>query len=269
MLKKFLAVIAVLSLSFSAVAQNIEGVNARLDGMAGSGASDDIGWTIRHPASLFNYPNHYQGTICLMDIPGIGKTYGAVIGIVQFSELFYAGIVLNNRIVMGNGFYEEGAHFLNATHINGADNASGFPNIPAVNFCLKLSDNIQFGLGGYFEGAAYDLKDEKKLPYDTLAGAVQDTIIYFHEHDNKRLRNMGVNFEIRFKVGGWTIYPQILVGFPQMKGAENYDTLDGAMKYIAMDNAVSPQQYTNLRHTFSSPEGLYLRGGSYFWGDIK
>ena len=61
MLKKLLGAIAVLSLSFSVFGQNIEGVNARLDGMAGSGASDDIGWTVKHPASIFNYANHFQG----------------------------------------------------------------------------------------------------------------------------------------------------------------------------------------------------------------
>ena len=267
MLKKFLAVIAVLSLSFSAVAQNIEGVNARLDGMAGSGPSDDIGWTIKHPASIFNYPNHYQGTICLMDIPGIGKTYGAIIGIVQFSEVFYAGVVLNNRIVMGGGFYDKGAHFLNAQHIDGADNAKGFPNIPAVNFCLKLSDNFQLGLGGYFEGAAYDLDDDKKLPYATATG--MDTVFYSFDHDNKRLRNMGVNVEARFKVGGWTIYPQVIVGFPQMMGSETADTLDQVIaKYTSANNATAPFACANLENTYSSKEGLYLRGGSYFWGDI-
>ena len=268
MLKKILAVIAVLSLSFSAVAQNTEGVNARLDGMAGSGPSDDIGWTIKHPASIFNYPNQYQGSICLMDIPGIGKTYGAVIGIVQFSELFYAGVVLNNRIMMKGGFYDEGAHFLNAPHIDGTDNAKGFPNIPAVNLCLKVSDNFQLGLGGYFEGSSYDLDDEKFLEYD-IAGGLMDTIKYSFDHDNKSLRNMGVNVEARIKAGGWTIYPQVIVGFPRMNGSETTDTLDQAIAtFTSSNNATAPLACSNLENTYSSEQGLYLRAGSYFWGDI-
>ena len=100
--------------------QNIEGVNARLDAMASSAAADDIGWAIMHPASIFKFPNHFQGTICLMDIPGIGKTYGTVFIIVRFTEFLYMGVTHNNRTMLGGGFYDEGCHFLNAPHLDGA-----------------------------------------------------------------------------------------------------------------------------------------------------
>ena len=106
MFKKILLCIAVLSVSFSVVAQNIEGVNARLDAMAGSGPITDIGWTIDKPDGLYNFPNQVQGTAVLMDIPGIGVTYGSIIGIVRFSEALYAGVTLNNRNQMPGFFYE-------------------------------------------------------------------------------------------------------------------------------------------------------------------
>ena len=227
MLKRFLAAIIVLSFSFSAIAQNIEGVNARLDAMAGSGASDDIGWTIHHPASLFNYPNHFQGSICLMPIPGIDRTYGAIIGIVQFNEMLYAGVTLNERTTMGGSFYAEGAMIINAPHIDGEENAKGFPNLPNVNLCLKFSDNFQLGVGGYFEASSYDYTGKKIEGYDLAAGG-RDTILWDEEHDGKKVRNNGVNVEARIKVGGLTIYPQVIVGFPKIKGTESYNTLTQA-----------------------------------------
>ncbi len=268
MLKRFLVVIAVLSFSFSTIAQNIEGVNARLDAMAGSGASDDIGWTIHHPASLFNYPNYFQGSICLMPIPGIDRTYGAIIGIVQFNEMFYAGVTLNERTTMGGSFYSEGALIINAPHIDGEESAKGFPNLPNVNLCLKLSDNVQLGLGGYFEASSYDYKAKKIESYTAASGL--DTIMWDEEHDGKKVRNNGFNVEARFKVGGWTIYPQLIVGFPKIKGTESYNTLDKAKLQLQSSPAAADptEPFSNEKYTYDSPEGLRIRAASYFWGDI-
>ena len=88
--------------------------------MSGSAAADDIGWTIMHPASIFKFPNHFQGSIGLLDIPGIGKTYGTIIGIVRFNKFLYVGITHNNRETMPGRFYDEGCHFINAPHLDGA-----------------------------------------------------------------------------------------------------------------------------------------------------
>ena len=236
--------------------------------MAGSAAADDIGWTIRHPASIFKFPNHFQGSVCLMDVPGIGKTYGTAIGIVKFNEFLYAGLTFNNRWKMWGNFYDAAVRFLDVWHID-TDGIRNFARIPQINLCLKLSDNIQLGLGGYFEGAAFDKKQIKKIPYDTLIGAAQDTFFYnAKERDNKRVRNIGFNVELRWKIGDITLYPQFMIGFPKIMGSESYDTLDAARKYFTIDNAAAIDTFSNLKHTWSSPQGIYLRGGSYIWGDI-
>ncbi len=254
-------------LSFYIAAQNIEGVNARLDAMAGSAACDDIGWTIQHPASICNFPNQIQGSVHLMNTPGVGKTFGAIIGIVRLNDFLYAGITCNNREIMAYNFFEEGSLFLNCIHLDEMAIHKRYPQLPQVNLCLKINDKLQFGAGGFFEGGSYDRKITGKIPYDT-GGSVPNTMFYSAAEGKKLIRNNGFNVEMRIKLDGWTVYPQLMIGFPKIKGSEFYDTLDGAKKYFALDNAAAIDTFTNLKRTYSSPEGLFLRGGSYLFGDI-
>jgi len=268
MLKKLLTIVGVSALCFSAAAQNIEGVNARLDAIAGSGPSDDIGWTIKHPASIYAYPNTWQGTICLMPLPGIDRTFGAIIGIVKFSELFYAGVTLNNRLEMPASFYSEGALIMKPNQIDGEDYAKGFPNLPQVNLCFKFSDNFKLGLGGIFEGASYSYKATKKLPYATASGS--DTIKYTEEHGKKTVRNVGFNVEARVTLGSLTWYPQFIMEFPTIGGEETYNTLTEAKAKLAQINASGPlpAPVSDLSLTWESKQGKLMRGASYFWTDI-
>ena len=60
MIKRIGAALFVLGLVFAAYTQNIEGVNARLDGMGGSGLPDDIGWTIGNPRAISSFPDFLQ-----------------------------------------------------------------------------------------------------------------------------------------------------------------------------------------------------------------
>ena len=76
MFKKVLAAIAVLGIFYSAMGQNVEGVNARLDAMAGNGVVGDIGWTIGKPSALYAFPDQVQASALIIEIEGMGKTYG-------------------------------------------------------------------------------------------------------------------------------------------------------------------------------------------------
>ena len=105
MFKKVLAAIAVLGVFYSTMGQNIEGVNARLDAMAGCGVIGDIGWTIGKPSSLYGYADQVQYSPLIITIEGLGKTYGSIIAIKSFGEHFFAGITMDNRKAMSGTFY--------------------------------------------------------------------------------------------------------------------------------------------------------------------
>ena len=245
--------------------QNIEGVNARLDAMGGSAAADDIGWTIGHPASIYKFPNTFQGSVNLITSDLKERTYGAIVGIVRFNDFLYAGVTFNNKLMMGwyekgYRFYSLGFDFINRPYII----YDSLPNIPQVNLCLKLNDKLQIGIGGYFEYSKYEYKATKMRHYNTTTG--NDTIFYEENHDNKTLRNVGFNIESRITLNSLTIYPQIMVGFPEIDGSESYNELDGAKQYF--NNAIDVDTFSNLTIKYLSPQGFFLRGGSYFWADI-
>ena len=50
----------------SVYAQNIEGVNARLDGWAGCGIPDDIGWACMQPRKFIQYADNFQGSVIII-----------------------------------------------------------------------------------------------------------------------------------------------------------------------------------------------------------
>jgi hypothetical protein len=275
MVKKIVAGIAVLSFSFSAVAQNIEGVNARIDAIGGSGAVDDIGWTITQPASLFKFANQFQGSICVSPIPGLGETYGSIIGITALTSNLFVGITMNDRVLMpagqSTGFYSEGCNLIANTMNqgqppNGDDNAKQFPNLPTVNVCFKVDDNLAFGLGGFFEGASYSLREIEKFSYTSTTGP--DTVLYEHNQIGKKVRNDGGRIEARITVSGITLYPQLKVGFPRISGTDEKKLLPALQNKLPGANSTAPIDVADSTYTFSSKQGLYLKTGSHIWTDI-
>ncbi len=271
MLKQIFIILVVLSLSFSSFAQNIEGINARLDAMGGSAPSLDIGWTIKHPANICDWGNQVQSTICLMDIAGLGVTYGSIIGIIKFNELLYVGVNLNNRTMINTlqeSWYEEAALFLDLENITGAEDAKDFTNLPYVNLGLKINDNLKLGIGSYSEAAGEDYEATKKIGYIPVDTTKDSIIEYTELRDGKRIRNHGVIAEAKITVGPLTIYPQVTVGFPKIRGEDSDDILDQAEKQLKESNAQTGGTYANTDSTWDSPKALYVRGASYFWTDI-
>lgn len=275
MVKRLGVIVTVLSFSFSAVAQNIEGVNARIDAMGGSGPIDDIGWTISHPASLYAFENQFQGSICISPIPGLGETYGSIIGIAALTKNLFAGITLNDRVMMpagqASGFYTEGCnlianHQMNGNPPNGDDNAKQFPNLPNVNVCWKINDNLKLGIGAYFEGTSYSLKETEKFGYTSTAGP--DTVLFEHNQIGKKVRNDGGSIEARITFGGITLYPQFRAGLPRISGTDEKKLLPALQSALPGANSTTPIDVADSTYTFSSAQGLYLRTGSHIWTDI-
>lgn len=262
---------ALLAFSFSSYAQNIEGVNARLDGMAGSGATDDIGWTISSPADIYKYPNQAQGTICLMPIPGVGKTYGDIVGIVALSSQFYAGLTLNDRMWMpagdATGFYADAAKLMNVLVSESADGAKGFPNFPQANLCWRINDNFQVGTGGFFENASYSKKMNKQFVYAPAVAGADSIADYDQEMSDMSIRNNGFILDGRLTFGSITINPYFLKGIPLINGKQTSNLVSGLRTSLQSSNAAAAIPVTDTNLTFSSKQGELLKAGSNFWFD--
>ncbi len=170
MIRKVFIVIAVLSITSTINAQNVEGVNARIDAMAGCGVISDIGWTIGKPSSLYAFPDQVQASALIIDIEGLGKTYGSIIAIKSIGEHFFIGVSMNGRRAMSSAFYNKAITFGNFTENFGSMPQLGmfFPVFPELNFCIRPNENLSIGIGGYFEHSKFE--DDKTKDIRTLHG---------------------------------------------------------------------------------------------------
>jgi len=232
--------------------------------MGGSGIVDDIGWTIDHPASLYKFPNQTQGTICMMKIPGVGSAYGAIIGISRLTDHIFAGITLNNRMIMPSHFYDRASLFTESVWKTGSDNAKDYPNLPRLNLCIKFNESFKLGIGGYFEHTSNRLEETRRFFY-TPQG---DTAKVFGEYNYKQdlsVGNDGMFLEARISLGSWTLYPIVNAGRPRIGGTNKTDLLTAIKNNLPSQPASDSLELTDYEHSFGSAEGLYLKAGSHIW----
>ena len=267
MVKKIGTIIAVLSFFFSAVAQNIEGVNARIDAMGGCGVIDDIGWTINHPASIYKNANQIQGSWCAMDISGIGNTFGALIAITKLTDNLFAGVTFNNRMMMPSHFYQNGALFTNSLRMNPGDNANDYPNLPRLNLCFKLNDAVQLGAGAFFEQTSNSIDETRTIAYTPAGDTAQLRVPYNYKQDVSVSDN-GAMLEARVTAGSITFFPFIRAGFPRVGGTESSDRLTKLKESLTARPAPDSMTDADIDYTYGGAEGLYLNGGSHVWTDI-
>jgi hypothetical protein len=245
--------------------QNIEGVNARIDAMGGSGPSTDIGWTIQHPASIYEFPNQVQASACNAEIWGLGQTFGSIIGVAAVTQNLFLGLSMNNRMEMPFSFYKDAALLLDATHIAPTDNAENYPNYPKVNICLKVNDNLQFGIGAYFEGMSYTHDETKKFVYTANAGIDSITVDYDREQQGKMIRNDGGIVEAQVTIGTMTLNPFIKAGLPRIGGTETGSPFESVSAALAARPADNQVIVTNSSYAWDTPQGIILSGGSNVW----
>ncbi|MBN1128754.1 MAG: hypothetical protein JXA71_07195 [Chitinispirillaceae bacterium] len=264
--KTFIATLVV-AVGFQVYGQNIEGVNARIDAMGGSGPTTDIGWTIQHPAGIYQFANQVQGSACNADVPGLGTTYGSIIGIVGIADYLFIGAMLNNRMEMPIDFYNDAALLLNADHIPAADNAQKYPNLPKINICLKISDELQFGLGTFFEGLSYSREETRRLLYPS--GADTAFAEYTAIEKGKMVRNDGAVLEARISIGSTTINPILKAGMPRVGGSEKVEQIAAARQALGARNGTGPLAVLDYETTYSSPQKHLLSAGSNIWSDLE
>ncbi len=229
--------ITVTGLIFSTVAQNIEGVNARLDAMGGSGVADDIGWTVDNPRSIVDWPDRIQGSAIIKNIMGKGETFGRIIAIKSIGDKICVGITANNNKLLRSGFYKDAGDFLNATvDLEIGELNENFQTLPHINFGMKISNKLNLGAGFFLERTSFE-----KTVTDTLNG-ILDSV------NEKSITMAGGIIDAKVVAGPITFVPQLRFGFPGVKGLDENKHPNNEHKY-----------------EYSSDAGLYLRPGLMWW----
>lgn len=241
MFKKLLAIIAIAGITFPLFAQNIEGLNARIDAMGGSGVGDDIGWTVGQPRSLCAYPDQIQGSAIIKPIMGKGTTFGRIIVIKSLSDNVFLGLTLNNSRMLLSRFYTKDCAplFLNDIGDLEIDNVNeNFQTVPHLNFCYKISDDYAVGAGFIFERTSF-----KK--------SIVDSDNSWDSTNEKSITNIGGIIDAKITLGPVGIVPSIKFGFPRIKGIEENKDTSNISKY-----------------EWGSEKGYFLKVGSLAWTEI-
>ncbi len=279
MFKKLFIAILLAGFSFTTFSQNVEGVNARIDAMAGSGLTSDLGWAMETPCQIANFPDQFQGSIYCTPIPGIGGAYGLVIGVKSIGEHFRLGVAINERNKMSGAFYEFGCNYLmtNSTyfHLDGTDNAERWPMYPHIMACIKFNDDNNLGLGFFAEGQTFGLNVKTKVKYLTNA-ATNDSATYKIVNDapDRKLTVYGGAIGGWIKAGPIHLRPTLKFGLPKLSGEETIDaatSLTQSLKQFPLAGGGN-MVVENSKITWSSPNGLMLSGGLLGWtmlGDLE
>lgn len=220
-------------------AQNLEGVNARLDGMAGAGVPDDIGWCSMQPRNFIKYPDYIQGSIRVKDYWDAEETFGRIILLKSIGERAVIGLTMNNDLEIWGNFYGRGTEFLDAEFgLNpGSYTSNSLPILPHIGASFKITDDINVGVIGFGE----IIKSETEVPYD-LAGTKIDSV------KSRRLSNFGLSVDANIGLGKFGFAPRFTFGIPAVDG-EDRRTDAGVVNGF----------------DFTSEEKLMLRFGSAAW----
>lgn len=234
-LKKVLFVGLVVCTLFSvAHAQNLEGVNARLDALGGEGISDDIGWTYMQPRNYIKFPNYVQGNIIIKEFWGTAECFGRLFFTKSIGDRVVVGGTLNNSPIMGGDFYYRAFNFLGTDDLILdvlSFNNYTLPSFPQIGANIKVADNINIGVLGFLERIKSD--NEYKI------GGVDST-------RTKKYTHPGFVVDANIGLGNFFLAPRFRIGFPK---------ITGEVKSVHADKSIYNQ-------TYDSETGLYLHFGT-------
>lgn len=239
MFKKLLAIIAIAGISFPLFAQNIEGLNARIDAMGGSGVGDDIGWTVGQPRYMCAYPDQIQGSAIIKNIMGKGQTFGRIMVIKSLGDNLFLGLTSNNSKMLLSRFYNTSAEFLNAVGDLQIGNINeNFQTLPHINVCFKFTDD-------YAVGASFILERT------SFKNSILDAPNSIDSTNEKSITHVGGIIDAKITLGPMAIVPSIKFGIPKIKGIEENKDASNISKY-----------------EWESEKGYFIRGGSLAWTEI-
>jgi len=274
MLKKLVVAAVVLGcFSLSSVAQDVEGVNARLDAMGGSGVPSDFGFVIDRPLKCVAWADRVQATGVMREITGIEDYFGAVIATKSIiKDRFAIGLTFNDRREMPGDFYDK--YYLapyNADLINFGtveDMFEKFANYPRLLLGFKISDNFQFGLGSFIEHSTYDHLQESEQKYAVVGSNDSLSIMVDSVIDYKYVGIGGI-FDFKVKVGKLGINPEFKVFIPKFEGTMTSNAKD---KINNNPNLADTNTFTNTDWDLKSTEiskNIQVKAGAKLSGNIN
>ena len=276
MLKRLAIAAVVLGcFSFASVAQDVEGVNARLDAMGGAGVPGDFGFVIGRPLKCVDWADRIQGTGVMKEITGIAQYFGAIIATKSIiKDRFAIGLTFNDRPEMPGDFYEKyyAAPYDAGIYLNfgtSSDMAEKFANYPRLLLGFKINDNFQFGLGGFVEHSTYDNVQESEQKYalatstDSLSIMVDSTIDY-------KYVGVGGIFDFKVKIGKFAINPEFKLFKPTFEATKTSDAKD---KINNNPNLADTNTFTNtdwdLITTDNFMDNIVFKAGAKLMGTIN
>ena len=274
MFKKMVAAIAVLGAFYSVVAQNVEGVNARIDAMGGCGVIGDIGWTVNKPCKIYGYADQVQASGIIKDIEGLAQTYGQIIAIKSIGEHFFVGLTINDRRAMSGTYYKVAMEqFGFIENFQTMEKGRWLPNWPHVNFNIKPNDKFSLGIGGYWELSKHDEKKELEFKYDYDSSGTPAS--YIMEYDSTRIKKysgIGIIADamIWFGDGNAKLNPEFRMFIPKLDGkveTNRGEKFNNAHK----DKVIQSMSIVDINDHSNSTDlsdNLFLRVGTKLSGTI-
>lgn len=239
MIKRLFVSLCIIASISTTDAQNIEGVNARLDGMGGSGLPDDIGWTIGNPRAIVSFPDIVQASAIVSEIDGSGSVFGRMVLIKAIGDHFLFGLTANNnRIIWGN-FYTEAENILES----GAYREK-IVDIPHLNLCYRFNDNYALGIGVFSEM----YRRNKTLKDTTMLDSI--TVVTIDSSRTEKMVNYGGTIDAKITAGPVTIAPIFTLGKP------------------TVTTAIESKGTNRYTHEYTFKDNLFYRFGTMVWGEI-
>ncbi len=270
MIKKIFIVIAVLSITSSVYAQNIEGVNARLDAMGGVGTPADIGWVNDKPSYIYRWADRIQGTGIMKSTEGTGTSFGSVIATKSLGEKFFVSLTFNNKRAMSGTFYklaQEFGGFLENFGAVGATPGKDLAVWPHLGINIRPNENFSLGLGAYLEHSNYDAKHTKEVKYEyqTPSGTDIRTISY-DSTTTRKYMGIGIIADARIWIGTFRLNPEFKMFIPNLEGHVESKPVD---KVVQSDSVTQDLSLINRiddagTTEFSEFNNVFIRAGMKF-----
>jgi hypothetical protein len=274
--KLFIASVFLGCFSLSSVAQDVEGVNARLDAMGGAGVPSDYGFVINRPLKCVAWADRVQATGIMKEITGLETRFGSVIATKSiFKDRFAIGLTFNDRTEMQGDFYGKYAdapYYANVIYFE-KENVmlEKFPNYPRLLMGFKVNDNFTFGLGSIIEHSTYDLLIEREekhalttgIPPDTLSMVVDSMVDY---------KYFGIGGLLDFKIkfpNSIAINPEFKVFVPKFEGTTSSDAMN---KINDNPNLAVLDTFTNTDWALKSTDikdNIVIKAGSKIMATIN
>lgn len=256
MFKKIFIAIGILGLSYSAFAQSIEGINARLDAMGGAGVISDIGWTIDKPCKIVGYGDQVQASGIIKEFPHLGKSYGAIIAIKSLGENMAIGLTYNDRRIMSGSYYKllQDHYGFSGIFPSVINKEHNFLKIPHLNIGFKFSDNFLFGIGGFMESVKRDVKFNKNLEYehDIGGGTIDTNLIKYDSTSFHKYFGIGAIVDAKVTFGAITWNPEFRLYYPKIEGKEalnrrsNMDTSHNVINDLRVANSTIDSEHKHF-----------------------